>query len=179
MESYLAILRGINVGGQRKIAMADLKQLFEANGFANVTTYIQSGNVAFRAEKQSDAALARRLEALLETRFGFDVAVVVRTAAELRAVVDGNPFLQEPDVDVDKLHVTFLAQAPAADLLAKIAETAYLPDRFKIVDRDVYLYIPGGYGNTKLANNFFENKLKVKGTTRNWKTVNKLAELAE
>ncbi|MFC5409736.1 DUF1697 domain-containing protein [Larkinella bovis] len=179
MKTYLAILRGINVSGRNKIAMNDLKSVFEALNGERVTTYIQSGNVVFKHTDVDPEQLARQIEQKIREKYGFDIPVLVRLPPELGQLVAQNPFLKEPDIELDKLHVTFLAATPDPANHDKIKGLAFGADRFILSGNAVYVYCPSGYGNTKLSNTFFENKLKVKATTRNWKTVNELVKLAE
>lgn len=177
MQPFLSILRGINVSGQRKINMQDLKKLYETLGFEAVQTYIQSGNVVFRAE--TDENLAEKIEAAIQQQYGFEVPVLVRTPAELAETIAENPFLAEPSILIHKLHVTFLNQKPSVLLVEKINALDFQADRFHIIDRNVYIYCPESYGNSKLTNSFFETKLKTKATTRNWKTVNQLLSMMQ
>lgn len=178
MYRYIVLLRGINVGANRKVPMADLKNLCAKLGLLNVQTYIQSGNIIFElAIPESFSDLEERLHQSVSESFGFDIPVIVRTAEVMEKSVANNPFLKEKDVDIEKLHLTFLKETPAADLLIKIKELDFFPDRFDIVGNDVFVYCPNGYGRTKITNDFFEKKLKVAATTRNWKTVMKLNEL--
>jgi uncharacterized protein (DUF1697 family) len=178
MQTYLAILRGINVGGHHLIAMKELKALFEDLRFQGVRTYIQSGNVVFQAPDADPQTLAARIEARILEQYQFPVPVLIRTAAELKAALDRNPFLQPGGPDPDKLHVTFLADHPDPARLAQV--DAYNgPDACSISEREVFLYCPQGYGNTKLNNSFFEKKLGVRATTRNLKTVRHLVGMAE
>lgn len=179
MQTFISILRGINVSGHRKIDMAGLKGLYEELQLEEVISYIQSGNVVFKASKKTRGTqLAKTIEKAIFQKYGFEVPVIVRTVMEMENVLSANPFLEESDIDVEKLHITFLSDVPATNELQKIEGINHPPDRFIIKEKDVYLYCPRGYGNTKLSNNFFENKLKVTATTRNWKTANKLLELA-
>lgn len=179
MKSYVSILRGINVSGKNKILMADLKLLFEKLGFENVHTYIQSGNVIFKAPgTKDDFEIAKRIEKAIDDTFNFKVPVIAFSGDELKATIENNPFVAEKNVDPDKLHVTFLSEKPAEEDVKKMEAFDYSPDRFIIKGKRVYLYIPGGYGETRLSNKFFENKLKVTATTRNWKTVKKLLEIS-
>lgn len=179
MQVYISILRGINVSGQKKILMADLKALYESLKFKDVTTYIQSGNVVFKSDsKLSDAALAQKIEAAIFKKYAFTVPVIVRNIHQLENIISGNPFLKETSIDLEKLHVTFLSEIPGKSPVAAIMLLDYPPDRFSVSGQEVFLFTPGGYGETKLSNKFFENKLKVTATTRNWKTVNKLLEIA-
>jgi uncharacterized protein (DUF1697 family) len=179
MKTYISILRGINVSGQKKIIMSDLKTLFESLKFNTVTTYIQSGNVIFKSDQNvTDTVIANQIEEAIYKKYKFTVPVIIRSGEEIRKVISLNPFLKEKNINLEKLHVTFLSEVPNEINLEKLKGIDYSPDRFTIIGKEIFLYIPEGYGNTKLSNNFFENKLKVTATTRNWKTVNKLFELA-
>ena len=173
MPTYISILRGINVSGQKKILMSDLKALYESLGFKNVVTYIQSGNVIFQFKKETDAKLSQMIEAAISKKYQFDVPVIIRSLEEVEKIIAWNPFLNKKNTVIERLHVTFLAEIPSKE------KFSFPPDEFIIAGKEVFLHTPNGYGNTKLSNNFFENKLKVKATTRNWKTVNKLEELAK
>ncbi len=178
MKTYISILRGINVSGQKKILMADLKKIYESLGFSDVVTYIQSGNVLFNFNKtNSESDLIQTIEKAIQDEYGFQVPVLVFTIDFLKNTVNDNPFLKEFEIDTEKLHVTYLAETPSIEKLDEINKFDFSPDRFCIIGRTVYVYCPGGYGNTKLSNTFFENKLKVKATTRNWKTTLKLIEI--
>ena len=179
MKTFISILRGINVGGQKKILMADLKTLYESLQFKDVTTYIQSGNVIFKTgHKLSDTELTEQIEKAIHKKYDFEVPVQVKSLQELENIVASNPFLKEKDIQVDKLHVNFLSEIPEKVDVQSIENLDFLGDRFKVIGKEVYLYTPGGYGETKLSNKFFETKLKTKATTRNWKTVNTLLEMA-
>ena len=177
MERYVSILRGINVSGQKKIGMADLLKLYESLGLANVRTYIQSGNVVFESVQGRPDKLVRDIEQAIQNKYGFDVPVLVRTRAEIRATIRANPFLKEQGIDVSKLHVTFLEQVPEKSVVRKFDPGSLGQDRYSIKDANVYLYCPGGYGKTRLSNTFLEKQLGVRATTRNLKTVNVLNEL--
>lgn len=180
MQTFISVLRGINVSGHRKINMADLKALYQNLGYEDAVTYIQSGNVIFRTKDKNEAKISEAIETAINKQYQFDVPVIIRTAQEMKAIASANPFIKgNSAIDQAKLHVTFLGEKPDEELLKKIRQYNYAPDEFIISGREVYLYCPGGYGNTKLSNQFFENKLKVKATTRNWKTINKLIDLAE
>ena len=179
MRAIISILRGINVSGQKKILMADLKTLYENLGFKNVTTYIQSGNVIFTsAKKLSNTELAAVIEKAIKKQYGFDVPVITKTVDEWNKIIAANPFVKKKGIDLDRLYVTFLSQPPEEENIKKAESFAYPPDEFIITDLAIYMYVPVSYGNSKLSNNFFETKLKVTATTRNWKTVLTLAELA-
>ena len=178
MKTTISLLRGINVSGQKKIKMADLRAMYEALGLANVASYVQSGNVVFDCVETDRAALAATIEAAIETTFGFAVTVFIRDADDLRRIIDGNPFLARAGVDPKRLYVTFLYRSPAEDRLSVIAPPSGSQDEFAIVADEVYLHCPGGYGTSKLSNTFFEKKLAVPATTRNWNSVNALYSMA-
>ncbi|OGU11601.1 MAG: hypothetical protein A2X61_16605 [Ignavibacteria bacterium GWB2_35_12] len=180
METYISILRGINVSGQKKIQMADLKALYEELKFKNIITYIQSGNVIFKAEKKlSCTELSKKIEKKIFDKYNFEVPVIIRTVAEMKKVITTNPFLRKKGIDTERLYVTFLAEAAMKADLEKIEKLEFNPEKFIIIGKEVYLHCPNGYGRTKLNNNFFENKLNVTATTRNWNTVNRLVEMGE
>lgn len=179
MKTFISILRGINVSGQKKVLMTDLKALYESLGFQEVTTYIQSGNVIFKTdERLSNQDIAKKIEKAILEKYNFDVPVIIRSIEEIKNLISANPFLKETDINVEKLHVTFLAGAPGKASLESIKNFDYLPDKFVILGQEVFLYCPFSYGETKLSNKFFENQLKISATTRNWKTINKLLEIA-
>ena len=157
--------------------MVELKALYEKAGFKNVTTYIQSGNVVFSTEKADIPALPDKIQQFIFKKYKFQVPVIVRTVDEMQALVDANPMVKSKDIE--KLHVTFLADHPGKEHLEKIKTYQYPPDEYIIAGKEIYVYCPNGYGNTKLSNNFFENKLKVTATTRNWRTVNELLKLGK
>jgi uncharacterized protein (DUF1697 family) len=180
MQTFISILRGINVSGQKKILMPDLKAIYENLKFRQIKTYIQSGNVVFKSDsKISDIQLARKIEKAIFAKYNFEVPVIIRTKEELEKILSQNPFTKEKNIDLKKLHVTFLSETPDKEKEAKIKEVDFAPDQFIIIGKEIYLHIPGSYGETKLSNKFFENKLKVSATTRNWNTVNKLFEMAQ
>jgi uncharacterized protein (DUF1697 family) len=179
METYISMLRGINVSGQKMIKMKDLKELFESLKFKDVTTYIQSGNVVFNFTKTDPLVLAQKIEKKIADKYKFDVKVLITTAEEMQGAIDKNPFMKEKDADFNKLYFTFLSEIPKTENLNKLNEFAPSPDRFSVIDQVAYICCPNGYGNSKLNNNFFENKLKVSATTRNLNTVKELIRLAE
>ena len=175
MGAYVAMLRGINVGGKNKIKMPELQALFVGLGHADVVTYIQSGNVVFTSRAKGAPRLASAIEKQIARDFGLEIPVVLRTKAELAKVIAGNPFA---NADLAKVHVTFLAQKPPAALVRALDGHSAEPDEFRVVGREIYLHCPKGYGNTKLNNTFWERRLKTAATARNWNTVTKLFELA-
>jgi uncharacterized protein (DUF1697 family) len=180
MKTYIAFLRGINVGGHRKILMADLKKLLITIGFENVTTYIQSGNVVFSAnEISSFQECEMKIEKQILEHFGFDVPVIIRSKEEIQNLLFSNPFLQDSTNNPERFFVTFLSDFPSVEQISLIEKFDFSPDKFKIGGKDIFLYCPGNYSDTKLSNKFFESKLEKKATSRNWKTVLKMLEIAE
>jgi uncharacterized protein (DUF1697 family) len=175
-QTWVAFLRGINLGSHNKVSMAELRALFEDIGAEDVATYVQSGNAVFRSAL-ARGDLVRKIEREIHARLGLEVTVVLRTKAELARLVAANPFA-ERESDPTKLHVTFLAAAPDRRRLAELDRAAFAPDDFHLGRNAVYLHMPKGYGRSKLSNAFFEKQLSVRATTRNWRTVTKLAELA-
>jgi uncharacterized protein (DUF1697 family) len=178
METYISILRGINVSGHKMIKMDALRKMYEELGFKNVKTYIQSGNVVFQYKKAKPEDLEKKIAKQIRTDFSFEVPVMVKEVNEIEDVIKNSPFVKRKE-DVTKLHVTFLSGEPEAVHINKIKEGNYGVDEYILKGNAIYLFCPGGYGNTKLNNNFFENKLKVVATTRNWKTVNELVNIAK
>jgi len=176
MPAYVALLRGINVGGNRMIKMADLRKVFTAADADDVATYIQSGNVVFTHAARSEPTLVAELERRIEKAAGFPVPVVLRTAGQLARVIEDSPF---PDADADHLHVAFLAARPRASA-PTIDARAFAPERCVAVGRELFLYLPHGMGRSKLAAAVLAkpNAIGAGGTARNWRTVLTLNELA-
>lgn len=179
MQIYIALLRGINVSGQKLIKMIELKAMFESLNFADVSTYIQSGNIVFKAENTDNKSLEMLISKQITLKFGFDVHVHVNTLSEWRVFQGACPFNKISHADQKYLHLTLLSETPEAQLVQKLNELKFEHEEFKLLQKAIYLFCPAGYGKTKLSNNFFESKLKVKATTRNWNTVNQLLEMAE
>jgi uncharacterized protein (DUF1697 family) len=172
---YAALLRGVNLGGHNRVPMAELRRAVEALGYDDVATYVQSGNVVFSTASKPEAAMARTLERAIERSCRLDVTVLVRSASQLARLQQDNPFLarrREPTT----LHVTFLAARPSAAARRDLPDGEG-PDQLVVHGREVYLWCPKGYGRTKLTNAWFERRLGVPATTRNWRTVVTLGEL--
>jgi uncharacterized protein (DUF1697 family) len=178
MATYIAMLRGINVGRGKMVKMERLRTSFAGLGFDEVKTYVQSGNVVFQSKRKSPAELTRTIETKIQRDFGFAVRVLIKTSKELAQIVQKNPLLRVKGIDVSKLHVTFLSDAPPKTAEEMLEDLATTRERFRILNREIYLYCPDGYGNSKLANNTIEKKLSLVATTRNWRTVNALLEMA-
>ena len=176
---YISLLRGINVSGQKKIKMADLKSLYESLSFKNVVTYIQSGNVIFDAVVKNKSDMKIKIEEAIEESYKFHVPVEILTNAEICDIIKKYPFgsvdLAE---DGTKVLVTFLSSKPSEDRVSDFKKYVTAPEKLIVQEKEAYLYCPNGYGKSKLSNTFLENKLGVKATTRNLKTVHKLYELS-
>jgi uncharacterized protein (DUF1697 family) len=175
VNTYISMLRGINVGGQKTIKMEELRTAYDSLGLTNARSYLQSGNIVFEHHGADPATVRSKIERKIKQSFGFDVFVLIRTRDELQRLVDRNPFTGR---DEDKLHVTFLSEEPETFLTEELVKAKEGAEEFSKGGKEIYLFLPYGYGNTKLSNNFFERKLKVAATTRNWKTVNALLTLA-
>jgi uncharacterized protein (DUF1697 family) len=176
--TYLALLRGINVGGKNKLPMKDLIAMFTAAECCDVRTFIQSGNVVFSAAEGIEAELSGLIAAQITRQFGYKVPVVLRTAAELGGVVRNNPF-RKAGAPEGELHVLFLANLPAPRRVQDLDPNRSPPDAFAVRGREVYLRLPNGVAASKLTNAYFDSKLATTSTGRNWRTVTKLYELSQ
>jgi uncharacterized protein (DUF1697 family) len=179
MPVYVSMLRGINVGGHKRIKMEQLRASFETLGFEQVKTYIQSGNAVFKAGKASTSKLSKIIEEKILSEFGFPVSVILRGSDEIVKAIEGNPFLKERGIDPGKLHVTFLSAAPAPAALKKLADLVAVPDKFCCLDREIYFYLPNGVSQSVLMKSPVDRVLAVVTTTRNWKTVNSLHQMCQ
>ena len=179
MNTYISILRGINVSGKNLIKMNFLKEMYEDMDFQNVRTYIQSGNVVFKGLEINLQELEKSISEAILKRFALNVPVLVCESSALKSILSLNPFLNDSKEDIAKLYITFLSTSPEKPFIERIDSESYLPDKFYIIESTVYLFCPNGYGNTKLNNNFFENKLGVTATTRNLKTLMELVKIAD
>lgn len=173
----VALLRGINVGGKNGLPMPILASFFEALGCQDVNTYIQSGNVVYRAPALGASGVAVAIATRIKEQFGYIVPVIVRTHGELAAVVAENPYLQA-GADPATLHVMFLDQRPEEARVVELDPGRSPPDRYTVVGREIYMCCPDGFGKTKLTNDYFERKLGCATTVRNWRTVQKLLEMS-
>ena len=160
--------------------MADLKTLYENSGFENVSTYIQSGNVIFTSNETSKSSIKSKLENAITQEYGFYVPVYICTHEEMKNIFENSPFLEsQEEENGTKVLVTFLSSTPTQTDIDKVMSYVKEPEKLVVSNNIVYLYCPNGYGKSKLSNNFFESKLKVVATTRNWKTVKKLCETSK
>jgi uncharacterized protein (DUF1697 family) len=175
MPRQIALLRGINVGKHRRIAMGDLRELLDGLGYEDVRTHLQSGNVLL-SSRRSSGALERELAEALAERFAMDIPVIVRTRAQLADVVERNPLTHTAD-DPRRYLVTFLSAKPAATRVRALANLDFAPEQFVISGREIYAWHPDGLQRSRLAAALSDADLGVTGTSRNWNTVTKLLEL--
>ena len=179
MTAFVSLFRGINVGGHHQVRMDDLKDMHEALGFKDVFPYIQSGNFVFTSDDTDVARLQRHIEDGFEKKFGFHVQVIVRTSAELREIIEQNPFQSQPDKASKWVVVMFLAARPDAAAQEDLLKTYAGPEELFIIGKEVYIYYPNGIGRSKLSNSLLEKKLKTVGTARNWNTILQLQKLLQ
>jgi uncharacterized protein (DUF1697 family) len=177
-DSYVALMRGLNVGGNNRLPMVDLVAIFEEAGCKEVRTYIQSGNVLFQASSRLATKLPTIIEQAIQKRFGYQVPVVMRPARSLTKLAKSNPFLiagHEPK----GLYLMFLATLPSPESLDALDAQRGRPDQFAVRGDHVYLYYPNGSARSKLTTAYFDKTLRTTSTVRNWNTLTKLVELAD
>ena len=172
MPTYISLLRGINVSGQKKILMADLKAIYEELGFSNVRTYIQSGNVVFRFEKTIAKELQQLIFDKLFTHYGFEVPNLILYPAEIEKALINNPYQ-----NIEKPYFTFLSEQPLQENIEELRKFSFDNEFYELKDKVIYSHYPNGAGKSKMTLNFFEKKLKVAATNRNFRTTKKLLEM--
>ncbi|WP_420603940.1 DUF1697 domain-containing protein [Flagellimonas sp.] len=177
MKTHIALLRGINVSGQKKIKMAELSRSLEKHGFQQVKTYIQSGNIVFQSKSDNAEELQNRMHHAILADFGFDVPVLILTVEKLIRILKLNPYANEPDTK--GLYYVLLKTLPSQDLIGEFNKLEFENEDFSITKECVYLFCRAGFGKAKLDNNFVERRLKVQATTRNLRTLNKLVEMTK
>lgn len=176
--TYIALLRGINVGGRNKVPMQTLRELIAGMGGTGVRTHLQSGNAVFAHGKEDPRRLAATLEHRITDELGLTVSCLVRTAADLRRVIEANPYPMD-HVNGSRFMVVFLSGPPPLDRLAALDPVAYAPDEFRAGEREIYAHFPGGMHDSKLAARFTDRWLGLTTSARNWNTVTKLLALSE
>lgn len=177
MKTHLALLRGINVSGQKVIKMDALKKALEHTGFQNVRTYIQSGNVFVNSEEENPQKVADCIKAEIQKSFGYDVPVLMVEKADLEACLVRNKFLNEEGVDLKKLYVSFVSSVVPDNMITQLNLNFIKPDEIQLDGRRIYIKYESSAAKTKLDNKWIEKSMNVISTTRNWNTVNKLLEL--
>ncbi len=178
MPTYISLIRGINVGGHKSVKMDALRKAVEALGFEQVRTYVQSGNLVFQAPKQSTGAVSKKIETVILKKFGHEVSVISKTPEELQAAIEKNPFLKNKALAEERLYVTFLSDRPEAANVKKLDAISSGDDEYRWQDDVIYFHLPNGAGNSKLATAPLEKWCSVRATTRNWRTVNNLHQMA-
>ena len=176
MATWVVLLRGVNVGGANRLAMANLRDLITSLGHTEVSTYIQSGNIVLTTARTDRAGLAAELCDGIEATFGLVVSAVLRTPDELRATLAANPFTMEPNAA--RVLVTFLSDVPSPDAVARLEPDRFVPERFELAGAELFAHYPNGAGRSKMTLDYFEKRLGVRGTARNLNTVAKLIELS-
>jgi uncharacterized protein (DUF1697 family) len=179
MTTHIALLRAINVGGNQKVAMSDVRSLLSDLRFDGVRSLLQTGNVVFRDGSKTGASLERLLEAKAEKRLGLSTAFLVRTANEWGAIIQRNPFPDEAVSDPAHLVVLFLKDAPSPSAVKALQAAIKGPEVIRADGKQLYIVYPAGIGRSTLTNKLMEDKLGTRGTGRNWNTVLKLAALAK
>lgn len=175
MKTYIAILRGINVSGQKTVPMAELRRQLMELDLKDLKTYIQSGNLVFKSDENA-SMLQNIIRETMQGYFGFDVPTLVLSARDFFEIIENSPFQKH---DITKMHVTFLSAEPDPKIVESLPRSSNPREVFHVTPKAVYVYCPDGYGRTKINNTFFEKKLQVTATTRNWKTCLKLTEMAK
>ena len=176
-QRYVALLRGVNVGGKNRLPMANLRDIFTEAGCTGVKTYIQSGNVVFEAAQNLAERVPEIVTLAIRRWFGYETAVVIRSSEELRHVVASNPF--DTTGDPRFLHVAFLGEAPSAEAVSRLDPQRSPPDAFAVRGRNVHLHYPNGVARSKLTNEYLAAQLRTTSTMRNWRTVLTLLEMVE
>jgi uncharacterized protein (DUF1697 family) len=179
MPKQIAFLRGINVSGQKKVPMAELRALLTKKGFLDVKTYIQSGNLVLKEADVSVPETKVTLEETIKTHFGFEVPVLVKSLTDLHKIIRNNPFSKKEDLESNRVYFVMLFSPPEKEKLAFFREEIYPNESWELVGDCLYLSCKNGYGNAKLNNNLVERKLNVQATTRNYRTMMKLIEMGE
>jgi uncharacterized protein (DUF1697 family) len=175
-DTFIALLRGINVSGQKKMKMAELRAVLEDAGLQNVKTYIQSGNLVFDSKESNAKKLEGVIVKTILNHFGFEVPTLVVREDDIQQILKGNPFLETSEEN--KLYYVLLQNPPHRELVEEFNQQNFEQEDFYITDTCVYLLCKNGYGKAKLNNNLIERKLKVQATTRNDRTMRKLLELS-
>lgn len=176
-NTYVALLRGINVGGHTKLAMADLRRLLEDLGHDEVRTYIQSGNVVFTSDRTDPDALGAQLRERLQAELGVSPTVLIRTREQLAAIAAENPYTEQAAADPTKVHVGFLSSEPDDPSVFAFDADVYAPEELMLGEGVVYLHLPHGMGRSRLAADLGKRRSGVEVTVRNWRTVVKLLEM--
>lgn len=175
MKTYIALLRGINVGGHKKVPMAELREVLTKSGLENVKTYIQTGNIIFQSKIANISEIEKNIRKAIIDYFGFEVSVLVRTHNQLRRIFENCPFPEEKKANS---YFALLSEIPEEDLVKEAKKKTYENEEYAIIEDAIYFYCAQGYGNAKFSLNFFERKLKVAATARNFRTMVRLLAMS-
>ncbi len=179
MAVFISLFRGINVGGNHKVKMDNLKSLYASLGFRDIASYIQSGNLIFTADETDEEKLRQHIERAFEATFVFHSDVFIRTTDDLKSIIENNPFQNQPNKETKWIVVLFLATSPDEET-QKVLQEAYTgPEEIFTKGRELYIYYSESIGTSKLTNKLIEKKLKQSGTARNWNTILQLQRLTE
>jgi len=179
MPVLISLLRGINVGGHALIKMDTLRTLYRSLKFEDPQTYLQSGNILFKSSERDLQRIANQIQKSIVKKFGCCPEVILRSTAEMRAIVSRNPFRGRSDIEPNKLLVSFLAGDPAKDARESLARLDIVPEQLHLLNRELYIYFPNGAGRSKLPWSRLDKFLRTPGTARNWNTITKILEIAE
>jgi len=174
LKTYIALLRGINVGGHKKVPMAELRELLTKSGLENVSTYIQTGNIFFQTSEKSILNIEAIIQKAIIDHFGFEVSVLVKTREDLKRIFNACPFSEEKK---KRSYFTILHSIPNAELVKVASEKVYEGEEYQIINDCIYYFCEKGYGKAKFNMNLFQRKLKTKATARNYRTMAKLLEM--
>ncbi|MGB0806951.1 MAG: DUF1697 domain-containing protein [Salibacteraceae bacterium] len=178
-NTYIALLRGINVSGQKKILMAEFRELLSKNGFENVRTYIQSGNVVFESDSSNPNKLGTKIESVIAEHYGFEVPTLILMPDEIEKAVLENPFIKNNAINEEETYFTFLKEEPQPENITQFNEVSYPGETFELIGKVVYYHCSIGYGKAKFTNKMMEKKLGTRATTRNYKTTLKLINMTK
>jgi uncharacterized protein (DUF1697 family) len=179
MNVYVALLRGINVGGHNKVPINDLRKLFAELGYQDASTYIQSGNIVFKTDANDQSSIEKAIKQAIAEKFSVSVEVIAKSREELSKIVDENPFKETNFIAGEKIYLTIFSKKPSDDSIQKLSKVDGEGDRILIDEKTAYILCKKGYSETVYTNNFIEKTLGVIATTRNLKTMQKLAMIAE
>jgi uncharacterized protein (DUF1697 family) len=175
MRAYIVLLKGINVGGHKKVPMAELRELLTISGLQNVQTYIQSGNAIFQSSENNVHKLEQLIQEVIKSKFGFEVPVLIKTAKDLQRIINTCPF---PEEKKQASYFTLLHDVPDQELVQIASEKIYEGEEYEIIKDCIYFFCESGYGQAKFNANFFERKLKTFATSRNYNTMIKLIAMS-
>jgi uncharacterized protein (DUF1697 family) len=176
VTAYVAFLRAVNVGGNNGLPMKTLAKIMMELGHGDVKTHLQSGNVVFSSDREDERAMSTEIAAAIEAQAGFRPAIMLRSRAEIEGVIAGNPLLT-PEINPARMLTVFLEEKPAAEGIARLEPERFPNEKFAVVGREMYVLYDDGMGNSKFTPAYYERRLNVLGTGRNWNTVTKVLAL--